>query len=50
MVANPRDLVTPTTSDPSDDTRRQVVLGKYRQGTVTSTAADDQASGKAATQ
>ncbi|MHB8285602.1 MAG: CpaD family pilus assembly protein [Caulobacteraceae bacterium] len=47
MVANPRDLVTPTASDPADNSRRQVVLGKYRQGATTSTAQDSQASGKA---
>lgn len=46
MIANPRDLVTPTAVDPADNSRRQIVLGKYRQGTVTSTAQDAQASGK----
>jgi pilus assembly protein CpaD len=47
MIANPRDLVTPTAVDPADNSRRQVVLGKYRLGSTTSTAQDAQASGKA---
>jgi len=46
MIANPRDLVTPTAEDPADNSRRQVVLGKYRQGGITSTTQDSQASGK----
>jgi pilus assembly protein CpaD len=46
LVANPRDLVIPANMDPSDNSRREVVLGKYRQGAITSTAQDDQASGK----
>jgi pilus assembly protein CpaD len=46
MIANPRDLLTPTPVDPSDSSRRQIVLGKYRQGVITSTAQDAQASGK----
>lgn len=46
LVANPRDLVIPANVDPSDNSRRQVVLGKYRQGQVTASAQDDQASGK----
>lgn len=46
MVANPRDLVIPANMDPSDNSRREVVLGKYRQGQITSTSQDEQASGK----
>jgi pilus assembly protein CpaD len=46
MIANPRDLVAPTAVDPSDNSRRQVVISKYRQGSVTSTTLDSQASGK----
>lgn len=45
MVADPRDLLRPVPLDPSDNTRRQVVLGKYRQGELTSTQKDAQASG-----
>ena len=45
MAANPRDFITPTPIDPSDDARREVVMDKYRQGVATSTAADGQASG-----
>jgi pilus assembly protein CpaD len=46
QVANPRDFLAPAVMTPSDDSRREVVLGKYRKGEVTSTAKDDQASGK----
>ncbi len=45
MIANPRDIVIPTATDPADNSRRQVVLGKYRQGQTTATARDEQASG-----
>ncbi len=45
MIANPRDIVTPTPIDPSDGARREMVMDKYRQGVATSTAADGQASG-----
>jgi pilus assembly protein CpaD len=45
MIANPRDLQHPAADDPSDATRRGVVLGKYRKGEQTSTAKDEQASG-----
>lgn len=45
MIANPADLVAPRQSDPSDAARRSAVLTKYRQGQVTSTPRDDQASG-----
>jgi pilus assembly protein CpaD len=46
QVANPRDFLAPAVVTPADDMRREVVLGKYRQGVSTSTAADQQASGK----
>jgi pilus assembly protein CpaD len=45
MVANPADLAGPRSSDPADIQRREVVLGKYRTGTATSGAKDDQANG-----
>jgi pilus assembly protein CpaD len=45
MIANPADLIAPRPSDPADAARRGYVLSKYRQGQVTSTAKDDQASG-----
>ncbi len=45
MLADPRDLLRPVPMDPADNSRRQVVLGKYRQGEVTSTTKDDQANG-----
>jgi pilus assembly protein CpaD len=46
MVAKPSDLMFPQPSTPLDATRRQVVLEKYRQGAVTSSAKDDQAQGQ----
>jgi pilus assembly protein CpaD len=45
MVANPADLAGPRSSDPTDAQRRETVLGKYRAGTITSGAKDDQAGG-----
>jgi pilus assembly protein CpaD len=45
QVANPEDLIRPRDSTPVDAGRRDVVLGKYRRGEVTSSAADDQAKG-----
>jgi pilus assembly protein CpaD len=45
MIASPADLMAPRRSDPSDAARREEVLGKYRQGTLTSTAKDAQANG-----
>ena len=50
QLANPRDLVEPAVVTPADNTRRAVVLGKYRKGEVTSSARDDQASGVVSTQ
>jgi len=44
-IANPADLLAPRRSEPADAARREVVLGKYREGTVTSAAKDPQASG-----
>ncbi len=37
LVADPRDLIEPHTSDPSDNMRRSQVLDKYRQGQPTET-------------
>jgi len=45
MIANPADLAEPRPMDDADAGRRQTVLGKYRQGQVTSAAKDDQATG-----
>jgi pilus assembly protein CpaD len=45
MIANPADLLSPRTMDPSDAGRREVVMDKYRQGVSTSTAKDPQANG-----
>ena len=50
MVANPRELVAPAAIDPADNGRREVVLGKYRQGQTTSTNMDSQASGSVSSQ
>jgi len=46
QVADPNDLRTPAATAAADDGRRQVVLGKYRQGSVTSASKDSQASGQ----
>ena len=46
QVANPRDFLAPAVVTPADDVRRETVLGKYRAGEPTSSAADQQASGK----
>ena len=45
MIANPADLAEPRTMDDADAGRREMVLTKYRQGQVTSTAKDEQATG-----
>jgi pilus assembly protein CpaD len=45
MIANPADLLTPRQMDPADASRRENVLGKYRQGQMTSSAKDPQANG-----
>lgn len=45
QVANPEDLLRPRDATPADAGRRDVVMGKYRRGEVTSAARDDQASG-----
>lgn len=45
MVADPRDFLRPTPSDPADATRRGQVLEKYRQGQLTSSTREDQALG-----
>jgi pilus assembly protein CpaD len=46
QVANPQDLLSPRDMTPADAARRGVVIGKYRNGDPTSTAADKQASGQ----
>jgi pilus assembly protein CpaD len=45
MIANPADLLAPRQSDPADAGRRETVLGKYRQGVITSSPKDPQANG-----
>lgn len=40
IIADPRDLIEPRPSDPSDATRRSDVVGKYQQGLVTRTQRD----------
>ena len=45
QIANPEDLIRPRDSTPIDAGRRDVVLGKYRQGQTTASAKDDQANG-----
>ena len=35
VVANPRDLIEPRTSEPADGARRSQILDSYRKGTVT---------------
>jgi pilus assembly protein CpaD len=45
MIANPADLLSPRPTDPSDAGRREVILGKYVQGTIMSSAKDPQANG-----
>jgi len=49
QVANPGDLLGARPMDPADTGRRTIVLGKYRNGEVTSTAKDEQASGAVST-
>jgi pilus assembly protein CpaD len=46
QVADPHDLLAPAANGVSDRSRRQIVLGKYRQGDTTSTSKDGQASGQ----
>jgi len=46
QVADPHDLVAPAGGAGLDDGRRLVVLDKYRQGQVTSSSKDSQASGQ----
>lgn len=40
IIADPRDLIEPRTSDPADAMRRSTVLEKYREGTATRTQDD----------
>lgn len=46
MVSDPRDLLGPRALTPADFERRSVVIDKYRQGEVTSSARSDEESGK----
>ncbi len=45
QIADPRDLTRPEAATPTDATRKSTVLDNYRQGKVTSSAADDNAKG-----
>jgi len=45
QIADPADLYGNTPMAPADNSRRQVVIGKYRDGKVTSSDKDNQASG-----
>ncbi len=45
IVADPRDLIEPRPSDPSNATRRSDVLSKYQQGLVTRTQRDSSDNG-----
>lgn len=45
QVANPEDLIRPRDMDPGDPGRRDVILGKYRKGEVTSSKKEDNSSG-----
>jgi pilus assembly protein CpaD len=45
QIANPKDLISPAQMTAADNTRRSVVLGKYRKGEVSSAAKDAQATG-----
>jgi pilus assembly protein CpaD len=49
MVADPRELNAPAARAASDNSRRAVILGKYRDGKTTSSDKDDQASGTVST-
>jgi pilus assembly protein CpaD len=45
QIANPGDLHAPAAISPADAQRRDVVLGKYRNGEITASARDEQAKG-----
>ncbi len=45
QIANPGDLLGPAQITAADAARRDVVLGKYRKGEITSSARDSQATG-----
>ena len=45
MVATPADLLAPRQAEPADAGRRETVITRYRQGVLTSSAKDSQASG-----
>ena len=49
QIADPRDLVAPPNLAPADNSRRQVILTKYREGKVTASDKDTQASGAVST-
>lgn len=46
QIADPRDLQSPRTATSIDPDRRSVVMGKYREGQITSSAKDSNADGK----
>lgn len=46
QIENPRDITHPHHTDPSDASRREVVLGKYRKGDETAAKSDDKDAGK----
>jgi len=48
QIADPADILGGRPLDPSDATRRQVTLNKYRQGQATSSETDKRANGKVA--
>ena len=49
QIADPRDLISPSGLTPADNMRREVVLGKYREGKITASDKDAQASGAVST-
>jgi pilus assembly protein CpaD len=49
IIADPRDLVEPRSSEPSDAARRSDVVEKYQKGTLTRTQRDTSDNGQAST-
>jgi pilus assembly protein CpaD len=49
IVADPRDLIEPRSSDPSDALRRSIVIENYQKGQPTATARSDEESGQSST-
>ncbi len=46
QIENPRDIAHPHHTDPTDASRQEVVLGKYRKGDATQAKSDDKDAGK----